>query len=169
LQKKQRGLLDNVTVELLGRWVDNERWSPAELGLPNTLLVARKPVEYRESLRQMCTADALLIVDAPFEQNVFFPSKLVEYLWARKPILALTPAGPSAQIVTECGGIVASPENAQSIAAGLADLVGRLRSGTIAAPREEVVARYDARRVAAEFDRMVNGLRRDARGSAGRK
>jgi glycosyltransferase involved in cell wall biosynthesis len=168
LLKTQPALLNNVTVELVGRWVGNEGWSPAETSFPDTLLVARKPVEYRESLRQMCTADALLIVDAPFEHNVFFPSKLVEYLWARKPILALTPEGPSAQIVTECGGIVASPQNAQSIAAGLADLIGRLRSGTISAPKEQVVARYDARRVAAEFDRVVNGLISDARARAGR-
>jgi hypothetical protein len=42
-------------------------------------------------------------------------------------------------------------------------MIGRLRSGTIGAPREDVVARYDARRVSAEFDRVVNGLVCDAR------
>jgi glycosyltransferase involved in cell wall biosynthesis len=163
LQRTQPALLDNVTVELVGRWVGNERWSPAEAGISDAVLVSRKPVEYRESLRQMCTADGLLIVDAPFAHNVFFPSKLVEYLWARKPILALTPSGPSANIVSECGGVVASPETPQSIAAGLADLIKRLQSGAIGAPREEVVARYDARRVAVEFDRVVNGLLCDGR------
>lgn len=168
LQRTQPAVLDNVTVELVGRWVDNERWSPAEAGLADTVLAFRKPVEYRESLRQMSTADALLIVDAPFAHNVFFPSKLVEYLWARKPILALTPTGPSAKIVTECGGMVASPENPQTIAAGLASMIGRLRSDAIGAPKEEVVARYDARRVAAEFDRVVNGLVCDAGPQAGR-
>jgi hypothetical protein len=75
--------------------------------------------------------------------------------------------GPSAKIVTECGGLVASSANPETIAAGLASMIGRLRSGTIGAPKEEVVARYDARRVAEDFDRVVNGLICDARGQAG--
>ena len=158
LRRTQPTVLDNVRIELVGRWVGHERWSPAALGLPEALLSFRKPIAYEESLRQMCSADALLIVDAPFEHNVFFPSKLVDYLWARRPILALTPPGTSAGIVAASGGLIASPQTPETIAAGLVDLIRRLRDGTIGAPAEEVVARYDARRIAEAFDRVVKGM-----------
>jgi len=158
LRRTQPDVLDNVRIELIGRWVGHERRSPAVSGLPAALLSFRKPIAYEESLREMRSADALLIIDAPFEQNVFFPSKLVEYLWARRPILALTPPGTSAGIVAASGGLLASPETPETIAAGLVELIRRLRAGTIGAPAEEVVARYDARRIAEAFDRAVRGM-----------
>jgi hypothetical protein len=158
LRRTQPSMLDNVKIELIGRWVVHERWSSADSGLPETLLSFRKSIEYQESLHKMRSADALLIIDAPFEQNVFFPSKLVDYLWARRPILALTPPGTSAGIVTAAGGLVASPETPETVAGGLSDMIRRLRAGTIGAPNEEVVQRYDARRIAEVFDRLVKEL-----------
>ena len=158
LRRTQPEVLENVRIELIGRWVGHERWSLADSGLPDGLISFQKPVEYEKSLRQMCSADALLIIDAPFENNVFFPSKLVEYLWARRPILAITPPGTSADIVAASGGLLASPESPDTIAAGLADMIKRLRSRTIGAPAEVVVARYDARRIAEGFDRVVKKL-----------
>ena len=158
LRRKHPALLNNVSIELIGRWVGHERWSPSDEGLPKELLSFRKTIAYDESLREMREADALLIIDAPFEQNVFFPSKLVDYLWARRPILALTPPGTSAKIVEASGGLVVSPESPETIAAGLADMIERLRAGKIGPPSEEVVTRYDARQVAAGFDQIVQGL-----------
>ena len=82
----------------------------------------------------------------------------MDYLWARRPILALTPSGTSANIVAACGGMLASPETPETIAAGLGDMIQRLRTGTIGAPTEEVVERYDVRRIAEVFDPVVKGL-----------
>ena len=45
----------------------------------------------------------LLILDAPFDISVFFPSKLVDYIGAQKPILAITPEGSCADIVRRLG------------------------------------------------------------------
>lgn len=158
LLRTQPGVLDNVRIELVGRWVGHEGWSLAGTGLPDRLICFRKPIGYEDSLREMRSADALLIIDAPFEQNVFFPSKLVDYLWARRPILALTPPGTSAGIVAASGGVLASPESPETIAAGLVETIERLRAGTLGAPNEDVVARYDARGIAEAFDRVVNEL-----------
>jgi hypothetical protein len=130
--------------------------------LPDSLVRFRKSIPYIESLREMRDASALLIIDAPFEQNVFFPSKLVDYLWARRPILALTPPGTTANIVGDAGGSIVSPQTPESIAAGVADFLARLRTGQIGAPREDIVVRYDARLVAREFDELVMSLSRDA-------
>jgi hypothetical protein len=50
-------------------------------------------VPYFQSLSVMAAADVLLAVEAPVKNSVFFPSKLVDYLGARKPIFAITPKG----------------------------------------------------------------------------
>lgn len=49
-------------------------------------------VEYASSLELQCSADVLLLIDSPVEQQhlrVFFPSKILDYILARRPILAL--------------------------------------------------------------------------------
>lgn len=164
LLETRPGILNGVRIELIGRWVGHERWSPDMAGLPAGLLSFHKPVGYTESLRLMCDADALLIVDAPFEHNVFFPSKLVDYLGAGRPILALTPTGTTADIVTAAGGMVASPASARSIAEGLAILLERLRNGSLGAPAKEVVTRYEVGKIAEEFDRLVTDLSAEYQG-----
>jgi len=165
LLQREPATLHDVCLELIGRWVGRETATSSGFGLPEGLLRFRKSIPYEDSLRAMRSASALLIVDAPFEQNVFFPSKLVDYLWARRPILALTPPGTSAKIVAEAGGAVVSPQTPESIAAGLAEFLTRLRAGQIGAPCEDVVRRYDARLVAQEFDKLVMSVA-GARGAA---
>ena len=56
----------------------------------------------------METADLLLIVDAPARLSVFLPSKLVDYLGARRPILSLTPEGAARRVTREAGFWAAS-------------------------------------------------------------
>lgn len=158
LLRSRPEVLDNVRVELIGRWVGHANWSPAALELPERLLSLHPPVGYRESLRLMREADALLLIDAPFDHNVFFPSKLVDYLGAQRPIIALTPQGTSADIVAAAGGQVILPTTVQSIADGLADAIKRLREGRLSSPAAEVVGRYDALKVASQFDSLIQNL-----------
>ncbi|MBV7485442.1 hypothetical protein [Bordetella sp. BOR01] len=74
-----------------------------------------KPVSYAESLRLMCEADALLLIDGLFSQeedgldcNPFFPGKLTDYMGARRPIASVTmPKGPTAEIMARAGNLVA--------------------------------------------------------------
>jgi len=74
-----------------------------------------KPVSYAESLRLMCEADALLLIDGLFSPeedgldcNPFFPGKLTDYMGARRPIASVTmPKGPTAEIMARAGNLVA--------------------------------------------------------------
>lgn len=158
LRRSQPEILESVRFELIGRWVGHANWSPAALGLPESLLSFRSPVGYLDSLKLMREADALVIIDAPFEQNVFFPSKLVDYLGAGRPIIALTSAGTSANIVAAAGGAVVAPTSVESVAEGLFRALSRLRAGSLVAPAAEVVQRYTASRVAADFDTAIRGM-----------
>ena len=92
-------------------------------------------------------ADVLLVIDAPSDgPSVFLPSKLIDYLPFRKPILGLTPEpGASARLLRRLGCPVAPPDDVDAIASALAGLVRRWREGTLA-----VGESFDG--VAAEFD-----------------
>lgn len=81
------------------------------------------PVSYTGSLRLMQTAHCLLVIDAPDELSVFFPSKLVEYIGANRYIFALTPPGASARIVQELGGLVANPSDAGAVTTALRQIL----------------------------------------------
>jgi glycosyltransferase involved in cell wall biosynthesis len=92
-------------------------------------------------------ADVLLVIDAPSRgPSPFLPSKLIDYLPFRKPILGVTPEpGASAHLLRRLGCPVAQPDDVGSIEEALADLVRRWRDGTL-----DVSGAFDA--VAAEFD-----------------
>ncbi len=62
------------------------------------------PVPYSRVKEKMADSFALLVIDANFEKSPFLPSKLVEYLACRIPIIALTPAiSESRRVLEETG------------------------------------------------------------------
>lgn len=62
----------------------------------------RSAVPYLESLRILSSAHLLLNIDAPFDESPFLPSKLIDYLGAGRPILAITPEkGAAADLISE--------------------------------------------------------------------
>ncbi len=83
-------------------------------------------VGYLDSLRLAGGADLLLLIDAKTDVNVFLPSKIVDYLMLRRPILGLTPAkGASAAVLKRTGNFVAPPDDAPAVAELLARLLER--------------------------------------------
>ena len=100
-----------------------------------------------EAASRAADADVLLVIDAPSQgPGPFLPSKLIDYLPLRKPILGVTPeAGATASLLRRLGCTVAPPDDVAAIERALMDLVGRWRSGTLG-----VGAAFDS--VAAEFD-----------------
>lgn len=109
---------------------------------------------YVESLQFAADADLLLLIDAPAERSVFLPSKIVDYLMLRRPILGITPtAGASAEFLRRLGCSVVPPDNVQAIAASLRNALERWKKGAIASPIPEpaVAKMSDIRYVAAGF------------------
>ena len=130
IHKNDKKFLKNIVFQFIGRWVNNENWVFKDLKLPINLIRTEKPISYLDSLKRMQEADMLLIIDAPFDISVFFPSKLVDYIGAQKPILAITPEGSCADIVREAGGFVHSPDTIDSIQKGVISAVKFLRART---------------------------------------
>jgi glycosyltransferase involved in cell wall biosynthesis len=143
---RETPLADVVEVSLVGPFVDEYRTDAAALGI-ESFVTFRNRVSAAEAARAAAGADVLLVIDAPSETpSVFLPSKLVDYLPFRKPILGITPPrGASARLLTRLGCEVAPPDDVDAIAARVRALIERWRAGALTVGPE-----FD--RVAAEFD-----------------
>jgi hypothetical protein len=137
---------DMLDVRFVGPHAEEYEREAAALGLETSVTFCGR-VSPAEATRIATGADVLLVIDAPSDgPSVFLPSKLVDYLALRKPILGLTPlTGASARLLRRLGCAVAAPDDVPGIAAALDDLVSRWRAGTL-----RVGDSFD--RVAAEFD-----------------
>lgn len=130
------------------------------LGLDDLFLLSG-PRPWSESVRAAATADALLVIDAPSENSVFLPSKLVEYLALRKPILGLTPErGASSDLLRRLDYPVASPQDSIAIASRLQELLSQWRRGhlCVSPKHDQVAAEYDIRRVAERFAALLSEM-----------
>lgn len=153
--ERQPGALDDVAFEFIGHVSPVFLESPAFKALPAGLVSMRGQVGYRESLQLARDADALLVIDAPStSESVFLPSKLVEYIGARRPVWGITPAGTSADLIAEWAGSLdacAPPDDIEAVTrmlrSGLATLDERT-PGASYGP-DAVVERFAPARVAA--------------------
>ena len=104
-------------------------------------------------------ADVLLVIDAPTAgPSPFLPSKLVDYLALRKPILGITPVeGASAALLRRIGALVAAPDDEAGIRIALRDLLRRWREGELSVGRDFdcVAAEYDIRQTTATFSGVL--------------
>ncbi|MDA0746917.1 MAG: glycosyltransferase [bacterium] len=124
LQEASKSTLPPVEVLLVGKIDPEHRRAIDQHGLqPFVRLI--DSVGYLESLSYIQTAHLLVTIDAPVtEQSVFFPSKLVDYLGAAKPILGITPPGSTTdRILKENNQHVADVGNPEEIAAVLRNAI----------------------------------------------
>ena len=156
LSQDRPKILKDIRVELIGK-MDARFDLPNDL--PPGLLSVCPSVNYRKSLSLMKSADLLLVIDAPFSQNVFLPSKLVDYIGATRPVFAITPPGVTADIVSRLGGYVAHPLKITEIAEKLALAIASLRHER---PdfwiSKGVQTEFEASSVASRMDVLINGL-----------
>jgi glycosyltransferase involved in cell wall biosynthesis len=110
-------LLENVSVDFVG--ADEHEGLLKDYPAAQQIIHHLGWASHSESRRMMQSAHCLVVIDAPSDLSVFFPSKLVEYIGAKRFILALSPPGASARIVEALGGIVANPADIRSVVEAL--------------------------------------------------
>ena len=154
LQRRAPELLSAVQFEFVGSGMAGAPWLERLQGLPTGLVLVSSSIDYRDSLRLMAESDVLLVIDAPFDSSVFLPSKLVDYLGAERPILAITPPGAAAELVRRLGGYVVSPGDDTAIAAILERIIADGRQSR-RVPDRAVGAEYSAPVIAGQFDAIV--------------
>ncbi|MDR7554842.1 MAG: glycosyltransferase [Armatimonadota bacterium] len=155
------GLLprDLVTVRLLGGFDADAEALTAKLVRAYALegvVHTEGVVAYGEGLRRLVESAVLLLVtDDGWGGRTLVPTKLYEYLAAGRPILALAPAGPTADLIEETGaGIVVHPDDTAGICDALVRCYARWRDGVRSvAPRG--IDRFTWREITREFVRLL--------------
>jgi len=156
LLQRRSDLMRDLRVELIGRTPDS-MLEGAFRSLPDDLVRILPPVPYVASLELMATADLLLAVDAPADLSVFLPSKIVDYLGAARPVLAITPRGASDELVRRLGGWVADPLDTAAVERAIeAAIEGAFDARGLAFGSDGVRERYQVDRVGREFGYLID-------------
>lgn len=118
-------------------------------------------VTHRETLACIRRSDALLILSrSGTSGRSHIPAKVFEYLYARKPILAIVEEGSLTEILRNSGlGIVVPPGDARTLDRALLGLCGDLRCGDLQVrPNQRYINRFDRRILTERFAAVLDGV-----------
>jgi glycosyltransferase involved in cell wall biosynthesis len=105
-------------------------------------------------------ADMLLVIDAPSRgPSLFLPSKLVNYLPLRKPILGVVPAaGPSADLLRALDYPVVDPLDVEGIARMLSEAIDRWQRGalTVSTTHDATAWTYNIQETSRAFSALLD-------------
>ena len=150
----ESSLLGRIVVEFVGADMTAYARQASRLGLDGLVTFSgRKPPT--EARARAATADVLLVVDAATPgESLFLPSKLIDYLPLRRPILGLTPSvGPSGDLIRELGYRVVPPDDDAAIADALRQLLKSYVAGRLVASlqHDSVAERFSVARTTRRF------------------
>jgi hypothetical protein len=139
LQRTDSALQPRLEAWLVGSYDQTHAGLAEQLGVAECVRRSA-PLPYAQSLAVMRSADVLLVLDTPAKDNVFLPTKLTDYLAARKPILALTsPGSLTAKVMDRWQQPWADMSDSSAVAAALRQAAsGQLRP----APDERFLAEH---------------------------
>jgi len=116
----------------------------------------RGPVSHAEALDRMAAADVLLVLQPGTSIQV--PGKLFEMLPFRKPVVALTREGATADIIERFKlGVVADPADTDAISSAILDAAYG-RSGCSQSGWDRALRAFDGRRLTSELAQVLDGL-----------
>jgi glycosyltransferase involved in cell wall biosynthesis len=148
-----RPLAQELHVTFVGTPVPAHARLAATLGLGGLVEFTGR-VSFAESAALAAAADVLLVIDAPSDDSLFLPSKLIDYLPLAKPILGLTPPrGASADVLRPLGHPIVAPDDEAAIASAIEALIDRKREGRLGVPASHhaSAAQYDIRTTTRAF------------------
>jgi glycosyltransferase involved in cell wall biosynthesis len=156
--------IDRVRLRFLGSgpYADSPELQEAihRLGLNACIeFVPRLP--YAHSLRELATADVLLLLQASEDTRGLVPAKLYEYLRMQKPVLALVLPGEASRILqTTGGGVAIDPTDQRRLVEELAGLYRCWRDGTLQREGADLalVRRFDRRELTRELASIFERL-----------
>jgi glycosyltransferase involved in cell wall biosynthesis len=113
-------------------------------------------VSHQKSIENLRNSDALLFYLPTERGHRAYLGKLFEYLAARRPILALVSDGISLDLIQEAqAGIIVLPEDVEGIKEGMRILFRRWREREEFNPNQEIIQRYDRRRLTGDLAQQL--------------
>src|SRR5262249_51379562 len=111
-------------------------------------------VSYEQSLEHIAAAALCVLVEADLPEGVFLPSKLCDYLAARKPVLALSPDRGTVSDLAEHGGVRrVRPDDSRGVRLALVDLFDAFEERRLEQfrPPDALVHRFTAGAIVSHF------------------
>jgi glycosyltransferase involved in cell wall biosynthesis len=144
-----------VEILLVGQVTEDERRMIEALGLRDSVRVI-PPVPRAESLAYQLSADVLLLLVG--SDRSVATSKLYEYLYARRPILAIgSPETAAAKIVQQThSGLVIDPRDPDAILRALSQLHEAWRKQQLRPFAQGDISRYERRNLARELAAVLD-------------
>jgi glycosyltransferase involved in cell wall biosynthesis len=146
-----------VRFEFVGHEDEKFRQLAAEMALDDVVTFSGKNT-YIDSLGVARGADLLLLIDAPADTNVFLPSKIVDYIMLRRPIIGVTPArGASADVLRGLGCPIVDPTDPEAIALALrkAFLLWKGGAEATTVPPEQGTSEFDVVQTSHRFAEVL--------------
>ena len=116
-------------------------------------------VPHADSVQYLADSQVLMLCMTPVKEYgaVKILGKMCEYLYTRKPVLALTIPGVTSGILERAGvGTTVDPNDVDAMEAVLRRYLSEFRAGTLrAVPDEEVIATFDRERQAAQLSEIL--------------
>jgi glycosyltransferase involved in cell wall biosynthesis len=114
---------------------------------------------HSESVQYVADSTVLMLFQVPREDSgaIKIQGKMCEYLYTRKPILALTIPGETASILESAGlGHVVDPRDTDAIRRTLAGLVDEFQAGRLTVqPDEAIIDEFDRQKQSAKLARLL--------------
>ncbi|MBI3600139.1 MAG: glycosyltransferase, partial [Nitrospinae bacterium] len=150
---------DKLSVIFVGNFGRDNEYELNRMGLKDVVnIIPYQP--YRENLKILSDADALLTTLIPPSDfdGYRIPSKVPEYLYLRKPILAIIPDGELKRLIEDTkAGIVVNPEDTEGIGVAIYDLYKRHKNNSLyIKPDEEVIKGFDYRILSKKMADVLN-------------
>jgi hypothetical protein len=119
-------------------------------------------LSYRAASRLSQAADCLVLIEANAEVSPFFPAKLSDYLWAGRPIVALSPPeSATADLLEAEYPLRVSPGDTVSVAVALERVWTAWRAGQLAelVPRRAIATSLSATAVRRHTEEILGLMR----------
>ena len=118
----------------------------------------RDSLPFHECQQRIATSDLLLVIDTPGFDGVFLPTKLIEYLAHRKPVIGITERGSAVHdVLQECGLSFADIQDPKSIADAFENMLALWADGELdsARPNRESADNYAIENVNRKLDDLL--------------
>ena len=161
--QRDKTLGDHLEVVLAGEADAQNRKVISDYAMPFVKWLGK--ISYKEALALQRTANYLVVIDNPIadaSQAVFFPSKLLDYMLARRRILAITSTGSATwQVMQDLTGDTCQHEEPAKVEQYIYLALNAFQAGNIdylesVAPPTRYEAKYNADRLYAELKQLLN-------------
>ncbi len=144
------GMMDQANRQIWESWIQAHDWG--------TWIIGKPFVPHQQAIRLMQTAQVqLLILASGEEMKGVLTSKIFEYLGAQRPVLCIAPPGLAAELVRETQvGLVAAPEDVDSIAGAILQLDEWFQAGKLQNWSPKGIEAYDRRALAAQLVEVLD-------------